>query len=623
MANYSEGMPERDPGFLGDRPRRPTGDTTAEQSNPSGESTFECSICLEPPTEPVVSPCGHLFCRQCLYRWMETSPNLVPCPVCKAGISSFIRLYGMKDTSAERLRGKEEAEEAKLRDAVEDAFRQYDDRISRLVGNRLISQQDLLDANEKMQEDAFRILSRERWQFQQLLEKFKEELKNRIQTRYEFYAKKRDEREREAEKELSYVMTSAAWDYDTRMSRLCESASISEQELRQGHAEYCRLAIAALLETGSQCPHLSTKFKDELEKLLDDKCEARMKETRELRSTVDIAFRQYVVEMSRLTGAYLISERNLIEADKKLRKEALEVVANTESQYPSLLKTYQDQLEKLIDEEYDKQRRARDAKAKEVEMELIEAVQLYDGRMNRFLEGPSPKEKKELWTRHLEYSQHALGTLSEGRIRDPHVIKRHFNALIEVLAQKHAESEERRRAAEERAEFQMEKACWSAAEEYKRRRNEFYGEVVVKGGTLMEIHEKQMEATLKRFRNNSRSVAEWLVKEYEEVLVEVLAQKHAESEERRRAAEERAEFQMEKACWSAAEEYKRRRNEFYGEVVVKGGTLVENHEKQMEAALKRFRNNSGSVAEWLVKEYEEVLVEVSLPDPSFCETVRC
>ncbi len=26
-----------------------------------GQSSFQCSICLDPPTEPVVTRCGHLF----------------------------------------------------------------------------------------------------------------------------------------------------------------------------------------------------------------------------------------------------------------------------------------------------------------------------------------------------------------------------------------------------------------------------------------------------------------------------------------------------------------------------------------------------------------------------------
>jgi E3 ubiquitin-protein ligase RNF5 len=30
---------------------------------------FECNICLELASEPVVTLCGHLYCWPCLYRW--------------------------------------------------------------------------------------------------------------------------------------------------------------------------------------------------------------------------------------------------------------------------------------------------------------------------------------------------------------------------------------------------------------------------------------------------------------------------------------------------------------------------------------------------------------------------
>lgn len=32
-------------------------------------STYECNICYEVATEPVVTMCGHLYCWPCLYRY--------------------------------------------------------------------------------------------------------------------------------------------------------------------------------------------------------------------------------------------------------------------------------------------------------------------------------------------------------------------------------------------------------------------------------------------------------------------------------------------------------------------------------------------------------------------------
>eukprot|EP01114_Cavostelium_apophysatum_P013091 TRINITY_DN3094_c0_g1_i2.p1 TRINITY_DN3094_c0_g1~~TRINITY_DN3094_c0_g1_i2.p1 ORF type:complete len:194 (-),score=10.67 TRINITY_DN3094_c0_g1_i2:58-639(-) len=59
------------------------------------ESTFDCNICLEPASDPVISMCGHLFCWPCILQWIQ-SPGDRPCPVCKSVISKekLIPLYG-------------------------------------------------------------------------------------------------------------------------------------------------------------------------------------------------------------------------------------------------------------------------------------------------------------------------------------------------------------------------------------------------------------------------------------------------------------------------------------------------------------------------------------------------
>ncbi|KNC79684.1 hypothetical protein SARC_07931 [Sphaeroforma arctica JP610] len=67
------------------------GDTDDTESNKG----FECNICLENATDPVVSYCGHLFCWPCINTWLEiNSKNL--CPVCKASIGKdkVVPLYG-------------------------------------------------------------------------------------------------------------------------------------------------------------------------------------------------------------------------------------------------------------------------------------------------------------------------------------------------------------------------------------------------------------------------------------------------------------------------------------------------------------------------------------------------
>ncbi|KAF8670076.1 hypothetical protein HU200_051269 [Digitaria exilis] len=49
-------------------------------------SSFECNICLDPAKEPVVTPCGHLFCWPCLYQWLHAHSAHSECPVCKGEV---------------------------------------------------------------------------------------------------------------------------------------------------------------------------------------------------------------------------------------------------------------------------------------------------------------------------------------------------------------------------------------------------------------------------------------------------------------------------------------------------------------------------------------------------------
>lgn len=56
--------------------------------------SFDCNICLDSPSEPVITFCGHLYCWPCLYRWLSSGHD--QCPVCKAGVTreTIVPLYG-------------------------------------------------------------------------------------------------------------------------------------------------------------------------------------------------------------------------------------------------------------------------------------------------------------------------------------------------------------------------------------------------------------------------------------------------------------------------------------------------------------------------------------------------
>ena len=51
----------------------------SQPCTPEKESTtaslFDCGVCLDTASEPVVTFCGHLFCWGCLYKWMQASES--------------------------------------------------------------------------------------------------------------------------------------------------------------------------------------------------------------------------------------------------------------------------------------------------------------------------------------------------------------------------------------------------------------------------------------------------------------------------------------------------------------------------------------------------------------------
>ena len=63
-----------------------------------GSQRFECNVCFDVARDPTVTPCGHLYCWQCIHRWMSCGNSV--CPVCKGEIASdaLIALYGFGDS---------------------------------------------------------------------------------------------------------------------------------------------------------------------------------------------------------------------------------------------------------------------------------------------------------------------------------------------------------------------------------------------------------------------------------------------------------------------------------------------------------------------------------------------
>ncbi|XP_072537352.1 LON peptidase N-terminal domain and RING finger protein 1 [Salminus brasiliensis] len=50
-------------------------------------SDFECPLCMRLFYEPVTTPCGHTFCKNCLERCLDHSPQ---CPLCKESLKMYL-----------------------------------------------------------------------------------------------------------------------------------------------------------------------------------------------------------------------------------------------------------------------------------------------------------------------------------------------------------------------------------------------------------------------------------------------------------------------------------------------------------------------------------------------------
>lgn len=55
---------------------------------------LNCIICFGFPKLPVATPCGHVFCWDCLKSWVSNKP-IIECPVCKNGfeMNKVIKLF--------------------------------------------------------------------------------------------------------------------------------------------------------------------------------------------------------------------------------------------------------------------------------------------------------------------------------------------------------------------------------------------------------------------------------------------------------------------------------------------------------------------------------------------------
>ncbi|KAA6367963.1 MAG: putative E3 ubiquitin-protein ligase RMA1H1, partial [Streblomastix strix] len=71
----------------------PGEDSQRQPDSEDQKSAFSCCICLDLPTDPVLTACGHLFCWPCLHEWLQTRSA---CPFCNASCNrdTVTPIYG-------------------------------------------------------------------------------------------------------------------------------------------------------------------------------------------------------------------------------------------------------------------------------------------------------------------------------------------------------------------------------------------------------------------------------------------------------------------------------------------------------------------------------------------------
>ncbi|KAF6136482.1 hypothetical protein GIB67_035041 [Kingdonia uniflora] len=123
FANHGMGNP-RDGSFtqkkMSQKLKSVSADAASSENNSNG--CFDCNICLENVRDPVVTLCRHLYCWQCIYKWIHfrsTSTDAAQqpqCPICKANVSksTLVPLYG-RDHSTPEIEPKEQGLEIPCR----------------------------------------------------------------------------------------------------------------------------------------------------------------------------------------------------------------------------------------------------------------------------------------------------------------------------------------------------------------------------------------------------------------------------------------------------------------------------------------------------------------------------
>ena len=81
-------------------------------------ATDDCSICVSDLTQPVITPCAHVFCLNCITRWLEHKKPSPGCPLCRLPVDVKNLLEAAPNNEEEVCDGEESDDEDEYADIV-------------------------------------------------------------------------------------------------------------------------------------------------------------------------------------------------------------------------------------------------------------------------------------------------------------------------------------------------------------------------------------------------------------------------------------------------------------------------------------------------------------------------
>ncbi|CAG0899098.1 unnamed protein product [Darwinula stevensoni] len=219
---------------------------------------------------------------------------------------------------------------------------------------------------------------------------------------------------------------------------LVENATFDEVK-----SAFRKLALKYHPDKNRGDPESAEKFReiDLAYKILQKRLSERDAEEKEmLKNEMEVAVMHYNYQMSRLTGGYLIRKQELIDGDERLRKEAVDALRRMEVRWPQLLEKYIDDLEKLLEAQYEVYVQKRDEGERAAEMKLnnalISAASEYDIQLSRLCQEAEISEK-ELMKREEVFYKQALACFLEEGAHCPYLAREYKKELKKILDEKY------------------------------------------------------------------------------------------------------------------------------------------------------------------------------------------